>query len=158
MAIPDNIVAGTSGVLLTDHQGVLDKMGGPGNLAELQGTPDGQVDWQLLWRAERSATTEVFGQVEVQSQLDGLTAPYPRTWVLAAEWLTILYAWLGGSQGQGFPDKYQREIDNVRNNMLPLIRKGLAGNVAPQGTVDNQSVRQVPRLDGWTLRDTRGLW
>lgn len=159
MAIPDNIVIGSTGDFSALHREVLDKVGGLANLAELiDKDGDGSVDEGILLGAERTATTEVLAMVEPQSLVD-LLPPYPRAWVLCASWLAVLNCWLSGAQGQAFPSRYQAEVDNVRQNILPLIRTGKAGNVdAGNKRSNNQSIIQVTHNSAFSLDRTRGLW
>ena len=150
MAIPETIVA---------DQDVIDCVGSLANLAQLLDKDgDGLVDADTLLAARRRATIEVLGMVENQSQIENLEAPYPRLWVLCAGWLAVLNVWLAGTQGQAFPVKYQAEVDNVRQKVLPLIRTGKAGNVADRQPGINQSMTQVTHNSAFTLDRTRGLW
>lgn len=149
MPIPENICT---------NEGVYYKAGGEANLAQLiDKDGDGRVDPGILLAAQTNATTEVLGHVEVQSLIT-IEAPYPRLWVLCAEWLAIRNCWMSGTQGQAFPEKFAEEVKNVRENLLPRILSGNMGNVAERGTTAAQVLKLVDHNSAFTLERTKGLW
>ncbi len=150
MAIPETLCV---------DEDVFNAAGGEANVAQLLDKDgDGKVDANLLLSARKQAAIEVLAAVEVGTQIDGVTAPYPRLWVFCSSWLAVLNVWLSGAQGQAFPSKYQAEVDQVRTVHLPLIRAGKTGAVATQGISLNQSMRHVTHNSPFTLERTKGLW
>jgi len=153
------VPAATIPETICTDQDVFDCAGGEASVAQLiDKDGDGRVDAGLLLAARRRATTEVLGMVENQSEILGLQEPYPRLWVFAAGWLALRGVWVPGTGGQAFPKHFQEEVDNVRNNILPLIRRGLAGNVAEKPPAINQTMTQVTHNSPWTLSGTKWMW
>ena len=150
MAIPET---------LCDDQDVINCVGSLSNLAQLLDKDgDGTVDASLLLACRKRAAIEVLASVEVQSVIEDIQAPYPRLWVLCSSWLAVLQVWLSGTQGQAFPEHYQREVDQVRTVHLPLVRQGKSGNVAPQGRANNQSITTVTHNSAFTLERMKGMY